>query len=172
MDLIISYAWSHFYLAKPEVIRILQRFGDPAPHVEKTNVMGIAIAQTGLDNRAVIKHCRKLWHDKPLESFEFAVKWVPVDYWCLTDLDAMKRLIDDEISDRIGDNQTWGMKVHKRRWQRYHTCEIVDHLAADIDRKVDLDKPDRIIWVDVIGPETAISLLTPDEIFSITRPEP
>jgi tRNA(Ser,Leu) C12 N-acetylase TAN1 len=172
MDIIISYAWSHFYRAKPEVIRILQLFGDPAPYIEKTNVMGIAIAHTGLDNRAVIKRCRKLWNEKPLESFEFAIKWVPVDHWCSTDLDAMKRLIDDEIRDRIGDNQTWGMKVNMRRWQQYHTSEIIEHLAADIDRKVDLNNPDRIIWVDIIGPETAISLLTPDEIFSITRPVP
>jgi tRNA(Ser,Leu) C12 N-acetylase TAN1 len=170
MDLIISYAWSHFYLAKPEAIRILQLFGEPAPYIEKTNVMGIAIAHTGLDNRDVIKRCRQLWHENPLESFEFATKWVPVDYWCSTDLDAMKRLIDENIKDQIDENQTWGMKVHKRRWQQYHTSEIIEHLAADIDRKVDLGNPDRIIWVDVIGPETAISLLSPEEIFSITRP--
>ena len=84
----------------------------------------------------------------------------------------MKRLIDNEFRNLIGDNQTWGMKVNKRRWQQYHTSEIIEHLAADIDRKVDLDNPDCIIWVDIIGPETAISLLTPDEIFSITRPVP
>jgi tRNA(Ser,Leu) C12 N-acetylase TAN1 len=172
MDIIISYAWSHFYLAKPEVIRILRLFGDPAPYIEKTNVMGIAIARTGLDNRTVIKRCRELWNENPLGSFEFATKWVPADHWCTTDLDAMKRLIDDEIRDRIGDNQTWGMKVNKRRWQQFHTSEIIEYLAADIDRKVDLDNPDRIIWVDIIGPETAISLLSPDEIFSITRPVP
>ncbi len=169
MELIISYAWSHFYLAKPEVIRILQLFGDPAPRVDKTSVMGIAIAHTVLDSREVIRRCRRLWRDKPLDSFEFAIKWVPADYWCHTDLDTMKRLIDDRIINRIGRHQTWGMKVHKRRWQQFHSSEIIEYLAKDIDRKVELDNPDRIIWVDVIGPETAISLLKPDEIFSINR---
>lgn len=172
MDLLISYAWSHFYRAKPETIRILKRFGDPAPRIEKTGVMGIAIAHTCLDNREVVKRCRALWESEPQDSFEFAVKWVPADYWCATSLDAMKRVIDSHIKDRIRDNQTWGMKVYKRRWQQYHTIEIVEYLAAGIRKKVDLGNPDWILWVDVIGRETAISLLRQDEIFSIRRPAP
>ena len=172
MDLLISYNWSHFYRAKPEAIRILERFGDSGPWVDKTAVMGIAIAHTCLDNREVIERCRMLWRSAPLDSFEFAIKWVPVDYWCETNLDAIKQVIDSHIKGRIGENQTWGMKVYKRRWQQYHSIEIVEYLSADIQQKVDLDNPDWILWVDVIGRETAVSLLKPDEIFSICRPTP
>jgi tRNA acetyltransferase TAN1 len=170
MDLLVSYAWSHFYLAKPEIIRILKRLGDPDSLVEKTDVMGIAVVHTCLDNREVIKCCRTLWESDPLDSFEFAIKWVPVDYWCETDLNAMKQVIDSSIKERIERNQTWGMKVQKRRWQLHHTIEITEYLAADIERKVNLSHPDRIVWVDVVGRQTAISLLKPDEIFSIGMP--
>lgn len=172
MDLLVSYSWSHFYRAKPEVIRILKRFGDASPWVDKTDTMGIAIAHTCLDNREVIEHCRTLWRSEPQDSFEFAIKWVPVDYWCKTGLDAIKQVIDGHIVDRIAENRTWGMKVYKRRWQQYHTIEIVAYLAADIRQKVDLGNPDWILWVDVIGRATAVSLLKPDEIFSIRRPYP
>ncbi len=170
MDLLVSYSWSHFYLAKPEIIRILKRLGDPDSLVEKTDVMGIAVVHTCLDNREVIKRCRTLWESEPLDSFEFAIKWVPVDYWCETDLNAMKQVIDGNIKERIERNQTWSMKVQKRRWQLYHTIEITEYLAADIERKVSLSHPDRIVWVDVVGRQTAISLLRPDEIFSIGMP--
>ena len=172
MDLLVSYNWSHFSQARPEIIAILKRFGDPDPQVDKTATIGIAVAHTCLDNREVIKHCRALWKNNPLDSFEFAIKWVPVDYWCNTGLDAMKQVIDSHIKDRIRDNQTWGMKVYKRRWQQYHTIEIVEHLAADIQQQVDLGNPDWILCVNVIGQETAISLLKPDEIFSICKPYP
>jgi tRNA(Ser,Leu) C12 N-acetylase TAN1 len=47
---------------------------------------------------------------------------------------------------------------------------IVEALAAGIDRKVDLDHPDRIVRIDVVGPRTAISVLRPDEVFSTGRP--
>lgn len=172
MDLLVSYSWNHYYLAKPEIIRILKEFGDPAPLVEKRGVKGIAVVHTCLDNREVIQRCRALWESDPQNSFETAVKWVPVDYWCQTDLVAMKKVIDSEIKDQIEVNQTWGMKVHKRRWQQYHTIEITEYLAAGIERKVDLGNPDWIIWVDVIGQETAISLLKQEEIFSLGFPYP
>ena len=37
-DLLVSYSWSHFYRARPEIVRILKRFGDPDPRVEKTGM--------------------------------------------------------------------------------------------------------------------------------------
>ena len=60
--------------------------------------------------------------------------------------------------------------IPARCWQQYYTIEIVEYLAADIEKKVDLGNPDWILWVDVIGRETALSLLRPDESFSINRP--
>jgi len=105
MDFLVSYNWSHFSLAKPEIIASLKSFGDPDPQVEKTAVIGIAVAHTCLDNREVIKRCRALWESDPLDSFQFAIKWVPVDYWCATVLDAMKQLIDSKIINRIGNDQ-------------------------------------------------------------------
>ena len=169
MDLLVSYSWHHFHQASREAIHILQRFGDPHPQVDKTAVWGIAVAHTCLDNRAVTAHCRELHAAEP-EAFQWTVKWLPVDYWCETDLDAMKKLIDYQIKIRLATEATWAMQVQKRRWQKYHSIEIVEYLAAAIDNKVDLDNPDYIIWVDVIGRDTAISLLRPDDIFSLNLP--
>jgi tRNA acetyltransferase TAN1 len=167
MDLLVSYKFSHYSRARPEIIRILKRFGDPDPWVEKTAVIGIAVVHSCLDNREIIKRCRALWESEPLNSFEFAIKWVPVDYWCATELTAMKDVIDNKIKQWIEKNQTWGMQVHKRRWQQYHTIEITGFLAADIDLKVDLSHPEWIVWVDVVGRQTAISLLKQQDIFSL-----
>ena len=172
MDLLISYSWGQYSRAKRETIRILRVFGDPEPMVEKSAVWGIAIAHTTLNNREVIRRCHALWWEQPQDSFEFAVKWVPVDHWCHTDLETIKWLIDHKISAQIGQEQSWGMKVYKRRWQKYQTIEIIEQLAADIDQKVDLSQPDFLLWVDVIGNRTAVSLLKPDEIFSIGLPLP
>lgn len=72
------------------------------------------------------------------------------------------------MRDRIEPNETWGLKVAKRRWQRYHTDDIVRQLAGAIDRKVDLDHPDMLVRVDVVGSEAAISVLRPDDVFSAT----
>lgn len=144
---------------------MLRRLGDDQATMEWTVVNGISVLHTALDGRQVIAKCRALLREGEV-AFEFAVKWVPVDHWCDTDLDAMKLVIEDHVTGRIAPTETWAMKVHKRRWQTYHTDEIVDYLAPSIDRPVDLTVPDKIVWVDVIGRNTAVSVLRPEEIFS------
>lgn len=166
MDLLISFRWGHFYPTRREVVRILKELGDDHPQVEWTSVEGIAIAHTSLDNRTVIARCRQLFQTGK-ENIEDALKWVPVDYWCRTDLDNIKLIIELEIVPRILPDERWAMKVYKRRWQRYHTADIIAFLAPGIERKVDLNNPDKIVWIDVIGPNTAVSLLKPGDIFSV-----
>lgn len=166
MDLLVSYSWHQFFRAKFEIIHLLHQFGDPSPQIERSIVRGVAIVHTCLDNRQVIAKCRQLFKEEP-QAFRWAVKWQPVDYWCHSDLESMKEVIDERIKEQIQENQTWGMKVKKRCWQKYHTIDIVNFLAADIKQKVNLNNPDRAIWVDVIGRKTAISLLAPEDIFSL-----
>ncbi|NIR31119.1 MAG: hypothetical protein GWN84_17755 [Gammaproteobacteria bacterium] len=165
MDLLVSHPWGRFSLARRETIGVLKRFGDPEPKVERTSVAGIAVAHTTLNNREVIRKCRELSKKEP--AFEFAVKWVPADYWSETSLEAIRQVIDEKIREHITKDETWAMRVKKRRWQQYHTLEIIEYLAADIERKVDLRHPDKIVRVDVLGNKTAISLLKPDETFSV-----
>jgi len=164
-DLLVSYPWGRYYPARREALRTLKMLGDPHATMRWTFVMGIAVAHTSLDTRQVIHHCRKLLHQEKVR-FDFAVKWVPVDYWCWTDLESIKQLIDEKVLPRIQAEETWAMQVNKRRWQTYHTIDIITALAADINRKVNLSQPDKIVWIDIIGNETAVSVLKPDEIFS------
>lgn len=165
-DLLVSYRWGSYRRASREILSILKRFGDLHPLVEKSEIPGIAVVHTSLDNRDVIGRCRQLAASEP--TFDYAVKWVPVDYWCDSDLEAIKKLIEQQVAPSIGQTETWGMKVEKRGWPKYHTAEIVEHLAvAVVDRKVNLARPDKLVRVDILGSRTALSLLRPDEIFSI-----
>lgn len=163
MDLLVSYGWGGFGRAKQEILKTLKRFGDEHAQVERTSVEGIALLHTALDGREVVRRCRELSHEE--FAFEYATKWVPVDYWCETDLELMRKLLEQEVRDHIAENETWGMKVEKRRWQQYHTRDIVVHLAQAIDRKVDLSHPDKLVRVDIVGKQTAVSVLRPGELF-------
>lgn len=162
--LLVSYPLGRFSPARREIVRVLERLGDPAPAVERSPVPGVAVVSTALDPRDVIRRCQALFAAEG--GFELAVKWVPVDLWCETDLEAIRRAIETHVRDRIGADETWAMVVEKRRWQAYQTAEIVQSLAAAVDRRVDLRRPDWIVRIDVLGPRTAVSLLRPGETFS------
>jgi tRNA(Ser,Leu) C12 N-acetylase TAN1 len=166
MDLLVSHPRGFYGPARQEITRILRLFGDPQPYVEKSGIPGVTVVQTSLDNRHVVARCEELHHERP-ESFRFAIKWVPVDYWCDKDLEAAKRLIEEQVAPCISAQETWAMEVEKRGWEKYHTAEIIQHLAEAIKRKVRLKTPDKLVRIDVLGSTVAISVLRPGEIFSI-----
>lgn len=167
MDLLVSHCWGRFHQTRTEVIQILNQMGDPDPVVKRTTVLGIALVHSSLDNRAVIRQCKTLRQERGPDCFRFAIKWIPIDYWCITDLDAMKRVIDRHVADYVKPDQTWGMVVKKHRFQQHHCIDIIRHLARDMQRRVNLNEPDWLVRVDILGRETAIAFLKPDEIFSI-----
>jgi tRNA(Ser,Leu) C12 N-acetylase TAN1 len=164
-DLLVSYPGKQYLRAKSEILRILRRIDAADPRVDNTDVWGLALARSALEHREVIHRCRELWSHAP-EAFEAAVKWVPVDYWCETSLPAIKAVINGELRGHIAPQQTWAMRVHKRRWQAYSTEQIIEHLTADMPPKVDLTHPEWIIWIDAVGRGSAVSLLRPSDLFA------
>lgn len=113
--------------------------------------------------------CHERFAGDPL-AFAFTIKGVPVDYWRATDLEAIKRLIEEAIRDRICQHETWEMKVEKRRWPQHHTSEFIARQAPAIDRPVNLDDPDKWPRLDGVGAQTAVSLLGGGEILSSHAP--
>jgi len=164
-NLLISYRWGEFSQAKSEILSILAKFGDNNAAVEPTIAKGICKVKTELSNRKVISKIKEGLKKDELE-LNFSQKWVPIDYWCESELEKMKEIVD-KIKEGIKEDETWAMKVEKRRYTKRHKSEIIEFLAKDVDRKVNLNNPNKIIRVDIIGKETAISLLEPDEIISV-----
>jgi tRNA(Ser,Leu) C12 N-acetylase TAN1 len=169
MDLLVSHARGYYGRARDEIVRILRCFGDPDPGIEKSGTPGICLVHTSLDSRQVVVRCAQL-HDSEPASFRFAIKWVPVDFWCGKYLDAIMRVIEEQVVPRIGAEQTWAMQVAKRGWDQYHTAEIIERLAPAIDRKVRLKAPDKLVRIDILSRAVAISVLSPEEIFSVYAP--
>ena len=100
-------------------------------------MLGIAVVHTCLDNREVIKRCRELQEREPLDSFEFAIKWVDPELMHLT----LK--FAGDVPDR----------------DLYELCEIVDQVVARYNRFEfgikDLGvfgSPARVGWIGIDSP--------------------
>jgi tRNA acetyltransferase TAN1 len=165
-NLLISYRI--FWRAQKEIRNIFAKLGDEEPIIHKTVARGILGVKTKLDNREVIAGVKKIYQENPWE-IDFALKWVPADNWCNSTFEDMKKVIA-KIKDQIKKGETWAMEVEKRRYTEYHTDEIIKSLASEIKEKVNLDNPDKILRVDILGSYAAISVLKPEEIFSIMKP--
>ena len=167
-DLLVSCSWGSYGRAKGEIIRVLRMLGDENPFVGRTFAKGIVGVKTCLDSREVVHGLRRLFNEDSY-LIQHTSKWVPVDLWTYSDLDSMKEAVA-ELGKRIEPGERWRMTVEKRRYTQCHKIEIIRELAELIDRKVDLENPDKIVRIDIIGKYAGLALLKPQDIFSMSLP--
>lgn len=166
-NLLVSYRFNEFQQAREEVLRLLAEMGDKDPVVQKTDVKGIIGVRTFISSREVISRVREFFH-QDTQKVQHAVKWVPVDLWSDSELETMVETVR-KVKDQIDENETWAMDLEKRKYPAHHVYQIVTRLAEPFTQKVDLKKPDKYLRVDIIGEQAGISVLKPEEIFSIAR---
>lgn len=149
-----------------ELSYLLGEIGDSAPNVEKTGVSGLIVAKTAFNPFEVIEKLRKILHERPYE-FRYTLRIIPIEKVVRTDLGEIQR-VATELSSKIGGNETFRVTVEKR-FAAMPSRNIIEEVAANIERKVDLSKPDKILLIEVVGGLTGISVIKPDDIISIMK---
>jgi tRNA acetyltransferase TAN1 len=167
-NLLVSYSWGVYGRAKREIVQVLEMLGDEGSVVKRTIAEGIIGVKTSLDSREVVRGLRRLFNEDPF-VLQYTLKWVPVDLWTLSDMDSMKEAVR-KLRNGIREGERWRITVEKRRYSQHHKIEIIRELADLIEEKVDLENPEKILRVDIIGRCAGMSVLTPEDIFSVSKP--
>lgn len=149
-----------------ELRYLLGEIGDPKPDVERTGVSGLVIAKTALDPFEVIGKFRKILQERPYE-FRFSLRIIPIEKVIQTDLVEVE-LAAAEFASRIDENETFRITLEKR-FSATPTQSIIEAAASSVKRKVDLEKPDWILLIEVIGGLTGISLTQPNDVLSAVK---
>jgi tRNA acetyltransferase TAN1 len=163
-NLLVSCGWGEFQSAKEEIFEVLREMGDERPKIRSTLAKGIIGVRTSLDPREVVRKVRGIFEEDPM-FLQFSIKWIPIDVWTDSSLDSMREVVK-ELRERIQPGEKWRMTVEKRRYALHHKIEIIEDLAELIDEEVDLENPDKILRIEILGKNAGISVLTPREIFS------
>jgi tRNA acetyltransferase TAN1 len=167
-NLLVSCSWGAYRRARKEILQILRKLGDEEPFVKRTAARGIIGVRTRIDSREVIQRLRVLFDEDPF-TLQHTLKWVPIDLWTSSTLDSMKKGIT-ELRKKIHEDERWRMTVERRRYTRYHEIDLIRELADLIDEEVDLENPDKILHIEIIGKYAGLSILTPKDIFSAAKP--
>jgi len=166
-NLLVSCSWGVYRKAKKEILQVLGLLGDKQPFVKPTLAQGIIGVKTSLNPKQVVRELQRLFNDGQI-AFEYTLKWVPVELWTSSGIESMKEAVV-RLRDKIQPGDRWRITLEKRRYTLYHKVDIVQKLAESIYEKVDLEKPDKILRVDIIGKYAGISVLSPHDILSTTR---
>lgn len=165
-NLLISTSRGNEGDACAEAWFLLGEMGDREAFVEKTNITGLIVAKTILDPFRVIEGLRSMLKEHP-EEFRYILRVIPIELTVRTDLGDIKDAVA-ELSSRILEGETFRLTVEKRHTS-LSTSRMIEVAAADIDRKVDLENPDKIILIEVLGRSTGVSVIRPKDILSVAK---
>ena len=101
--------------------------------------------------------------------FEHTFYWIPIEKWIAADLKTMQKEIK-KLQKGIKKNDKWKLDLHKRHFDKMYTTELIIKLAEAVEKpKVDLDNPQKILEVQIIGNKAGLALLNKDEILSLAK---
>lgn len=149
-----------------ETWHLLSVIGDTSATIDKTGVIGLITAKTTLNPFEVIKKFREILKESPWE-FRYTLRVIPIERIVDTNLEEIQKTAT-ELASKINQNETFRVAVEKR-FTALSTKEIIEVAATNIDRKVDLENPDKIVLIEIIGELTGISVIKPADILSVVK---
>ena len=165
-NLVISTSRGNEKNTCSEMWYLLGEVGDRGSTIETTPVIGLVVAKTKLDPIKAIRDLRVLLKERPWE-FKYTLKLVPIQKVVEAGLDAINEAAV-AMAEGIGKTEKFRITVEKRHTD-LSSKTIIDTVAKRIDRKVDLDNPDKIVLVEVIGQLAGLALISSDDVLSVER---
>jgi len=149
--------------AQAEILDLLEQFGDPESECEITEIKGILLANSTIDPIEAVARLKALISSDPWQ-IRYILRVLPIEAVVATDLGCI-RLAAKELASRIGNVDRFRITVEKRH-SPLSSTDIISSIAGEIQSKVDLDNPDWVVLVQVLGAKTGISVIRPQQTFS------
>lgn len=149
-----------------ELLYLLNDVGDPEAEVDRTSISGLIVAKTVFSPFKVIKKFRKMLLRHPYE-FRYTLRIMPIEKVTSTIVDEIRNSAMS-LSAKIKENETFRITVEKR-FSKISTKAIIEAVAFNIERKVELKNPDKILLIEVVGELTGISVIEPNNILSVIK---
>ena len=150
--------------ALTEILDLLKNFGDTDAQIIKTQISGIILGYTRLDPASVILKLKSLINREPWEV-RYILRVIPVEHVTSTDLRLIS-LVVKTLALKIPDDETFRITIEKRH-STIRSNEIITAIAKEISsNNVDLDKPDWIVLIEIVGQLTGVSVIQPSQLFS------
>ena len=151
-----------------EIWFLLGEIGDRNSTVEESSISGLVVAKTSLDPIKAIEDLRKILKEQPGE-FRYSLRLIPIEIVVHTSLPEIIAA-SSRISPKILEQETFRVTVEKRH-TGLSSMEIIEAVAENVDRKVDLHNPDKILLIEILGGLTGLSIIKPEDILSVTKDE-
>ena len=164
-NLLVSYDPNHEAGAKGEIEALFKEVNENFK-ILKRDVDGLMNVRVK-DPLKAVKKMSELAR-KDLDKFDKTFHWIPIQKWCKASVKDMQKVIK-ELAKGIKKGEKWKLDLGKRKTKE-HEKDLIIKLTGVIDNpNVDLDKPDKIVKVEIVGNKAGLSLIGADELLNIAK---
>ncbi|MBM5805067.1 MAG: hypothetical protein FJZ49_03225 [Candidatus Verstraetearchaeota archaeon] len=149
-----------------EVLMLVDEVGGPETRLKRTRFPGLLAGTVKGDPVDLLRRIRPLIEEDPWD-LRFAQKLVPVQKNIAADIMSLKGAVGG-LAPMIPAGASFKIVVNKRG-SDLRTGEIIREAASTIERRVDLETPDKIVQIEIIDDVAGISLIAGDDIISVTK---
>jgi len=142
--------------------------GDTYPIISGIQFPGLVTAFTNIEPKKVIYKIKKILEKNP-KFFQFILKIVPIDFICETDTKTIKNIIQENYKEFINERDTFKITLKRRKHEKIERSNFIEEIAKNIDNKVNLENPDKVIRIEILGSISGVSILKKNEIIKMKR---
>ncbi len=166
-NLIVTAQRGNERAAANELYLILKdNLGDQQAQTSKTKIRGLIVAKTSLDPYVAIEKFRQILKEQPYE-FRYALRILPIERVVPTNLEDIKTAASD-LAKKIAPTESFRVTVEKR-FTTLHSTDLIEATAGDLKQKADMEHPDKIILIEVLGALTGLSVIKPQDIIGVLQ---
>jgi tRNA acetyltransferase TAN1 len=165
-NLLISTSRFNESNAKAELWFTLLIIGDEYPIISNLEYLGLITALTTIKREEAILKIKNILDNDP-HFFQYILKIVPIDFVCETNLKVINYLIKNHYENFIKKTEKFKIDLKRRKNKLIERNNLITTIAKNIDNEVDLENPDKIIRIELLGNFCGIAFIKPDDIISI-----
>jgi tRNA acetyltransferase TAN1 len=165
MNLLLTSQKGNEAKASAEFKEIALQRGHRKLHIEKAGFDGILEIEIE-NSRDFISFMREYVRSEPFRV-HFIQRMIPIDVVVDTTIEQIKEAAA-QLAPQILAGETFKIEIGERE-SPIARKDLIDTIAGVVDRKVNLNSPDKVFQVEVLGEYTAIAVVRPDEVLSITK---
>jgi tRNA acetyltransferase TAN1 len=165
MNLIVTSAKGLEARASAEFKEVALLSGIRKVTIERSAYDGIL--EVEVENpKALLSFISEFVRSEPFKV-RFIMRVIPVGRVVDTKIEEIAAAVT-ELAPSIGVAESFRVTIEARD-SPYSDKQLIDAIADVVDRKVSLDSPDKIVFIQIFGEYTGVSVLAPNEILSITK---
>ncbi len=155
--------------ARAEFWLLASTLGDEMPLSKEIGINGLILGKTRFNPKDFITRVTQFKKQQPQWCFFYLLKMIPLDRIVERDLEVIVEVFKSLIREATI-NPALRFKVEvKERDSKKIKSEIISKLADLLQNPVDLDNPDVILRVEFLGRYCGLSILTPEQILSLSE---